>query len=327
MGSIGMITQHGGPDGTDGVRWDFSTNSHGAGPCSAAWAAVQAADATCYPNYHGQALREQLAAWHGVYPDRILLAASASEFIQRITAVSGRLLPGPVALPELAYGDYARAALACGRTTVSVEAPLATLRWLCDPSSPVGQAQSLPAQLEGVATVLDAVYAPLRLAPPEPWGGVELEQVFVLHSPNKALGLTGVRAAYAVAPAAACWQPWLQALQLAAPSWPLGAQGQALLQAWTTPAVQDWLYQSLGLLREWKQRLLSLLTQRGVLSLPSITPFFCAQLGAQLPALRAQGLQLRDTTSFGLPGWARLNTLRPEAQDCLMQALDRGSLR
>lgn len=322
-----MITQHGGPDGTAGVRWDFSTNSHGAGPCPLAWAAVQAADATRYPDFRGQALFEQLAAWHGVHPDRILLAASASEFIQRITAVSARVLPGPVALPEHAYGDYARAALACGRTTVPVDAPLATLRWLCDPSSPTGQAQPPPLQLGGVATVLDAVYAPLRLAPPDPWGRADLEQVFVLHSPNKALGLTGVRAAYAVAPAAASWQPWLQALQLAAPSWPLGAQGQALLLAWTTPAVQGWLHQSLGLLREWKERLLSLLNQRGVPSLPSITPFFCAQLGAQLPSLRAQGLQLRDTTSFGLPGWARLNTLRPQAQDCLMQALDEGGLR
>ncbi len=321
-----MNMQHGGADGAGAMRWDFSTNSHGAGPCPPAWAAVQAADATRYPDFRGQALREQLAAWHRVHPDRILLAASASEFIQRITAVSARLLPGPVALPEHAYGDYARAALACGRTTVPLHAPLATLRWLCDPGSPMGQAQSPPAPLEGVATVLDAVYAPLRLAPPDAWSSADLEQVFVLHSPNKALGLTGVRAAYAVAPAAARWQPWLHALQLAAPSWPLGAQGQALLLAWPTPAVQTWLQQSLDLLRGWKQRLLSLLGQRGVPVLPSITPFFCAQLGAQVPALRTQGLQLRDTTSFGLPGWARLNTLQPEAQDCLIQALDQDRL-
>jgi histidinol-phosphate aminotransferase len=37
--------------------------------------------------------------------------------------------------------------------------------------------------------------------------------------------------------------------------------------------------------------------------------------------LRAQGCKLRDASSFGLHGWARVNTLTPHAQDALMRAL------
>jgi histidinol-phosphate/aromatic aminotransferase/cobyric acid decarboxylase-like protein len=37
--------------------------------------------------------------------------------------------------------------------------------------------------------------------------------------------------------------------------------------------------------------------------------------------LREQGIQLRDATSFGLPGWARIAVLPPADQDALIAAL------
>ena len=43
-------------------------------------------------------------------------------------------------------------------------------------------------------------------------------------------------------------------------------------------------------------------------------------LPADLAALRAAGIKLRDTTSFGLPGSVRLGVLAPAAQDALRQA-------
>ena len=42
---------------------DFSTNANACGPCPQAWRAVQAADATRYPDAGYQALRERLARW------------------------------------------------------------------------------------------------------------------------------------------------------------------------------------------------------------------------------------------------------------------------
>ena len=318
-----MTPTHGGPDAHAAARFDFSTNSNAAGPCAPALQALRQADLTRYPDPAHTAVCEALAAWHGVVPARIVIAASASEFIQRFTAVSTRLAPGAVALPMHAYGDCARAAAACGREVVRADDPQATLRWYCDPSSPLGvdDPPAAAAQHAPRATVLDAVYAPLRLQGRSAWDAAAQAAVFRLHSPNKALGLTGVRAAYAVAPAGEQWQPWLQALQAAAPSWPLGADGVALLSAWPSAAVQQWLAGTLATLREWKVLQTSALQALDIEVHDSVTPFFCARLGVPLHELRALGVQVRDTTSFGLPGWARLSVQPPLAQEALMNAL------
>lgn len=314
---------HGGPGPEGPARHDFSTNANAAGPCPSALAAVLAADPTRYPDASYRALREALAHFHGVASNRVVLAASGSEFIQRFTAVSAGLAPGPVAVPVHGYGDYIRAARAHNRGVLSSGDARATLRWVADPGSPLGQDDVPDAAQRDVATVLDAVYAPLRLSGTSAWLASELERVFVLHSPNKALGLCGVRGAYAIAPAAARWQPWVHALQAAAPSWPLGAQGVALLQAWCSAEAQAWLQASLPQLCAWKAAQRAALQAQGHELAASHTPFFCVR--PQRPwsahAFAAHGVQLRDASSFGLPGWWRLNALGPQAQTALLQAI------
>jgi len=314
---------HGGP-GPDGpARHDFSTNANAAGPCPHALAAVLAADPTRYPDASYQALRAALASFHGVVPGRVLLAASGSEFIQRFTAVSARLAPGPVAVPAHGYGDYACAARACGRGVRPSPDARATLRWVAEPGSPLGQDEAPDAALGDVATVLDAVYATLRLSGSSAWDAAAQDHAFVLHSPNKALGLCGVRGAYAIAPAAARWQPWVHALQAATPSWPVGAQGVALLQAWCSAEAQTWLQHSLPTLRLWKAQQVAALQALGHEVAASHTPFFCVR--PQRPWAAASfarhGVQLRDASSFSLPGWWRLNTLAPQAQAALLRAI------
>jgi histidinol-phosphate aminotransferase len=325
---------HGGPDADGPARWDFSTCANAAGSCPQALAAIRAADPTRYPDPAGTAVRQALAALHGVSPARVLLAASASEFIQRLTAVGTRLAPGPVQLPRHAYGDYAAAATAWGRAVVAAGTPAAqtaTLRWWAEPSSPQGQDDSPPAAPGDGVAVLDAVYAPLRLAGATTWPRAMQDAVFVLHSPNKALGLTGVRGAYAIAPRAARFdaEAWCQALEAAAPSWPLSAQADAMLRSWATPAVQAWVAASLPRLARWKASLARQLGARGWTVEPSVVPFFVARPPAPLRpgalrTLRAHGVALRDTTSFGLPGAWRLSAQPPAAQAALCRALDEG---
>ena len=173
---------HGGPDAQGAAAIDLSTCAHPAGPNALALQRLQAADPSRYPDPHYTALRERLAELHQVAPDRLLFAASSSEFIQRITAVSARLAPGPVRLPALAYGDYAAAAAAWGRE-VTTDGP-ATLRWLADPGSPLGQAEPAPADLERLPTVLDSAYAPLRLQG-QAWAAAQRDQVFrPVHAPD-----------------------------------------------------------------------------------------------------------------------------------------------
>lgn len=316
---------HGGPDAQGPARWDFSTNANACGPCPPALEALRHADATRYPDPQYQALREKLARWHGVDARRILVAASASEFIMRITAVVARLAPGPVLVPVHAYGDYAAAACAQGLAVVHVghAAPQPALVWHCDPSSPLGQAAAPNGPHMNVPQVLDLAYALLRLEGASPWEGKALDTVFQLHSPNKALGLTGLRGAYAIAPTDA--GPWIGALEAAAPSWTLGAHAVAMLDAWPDEVTQRWLARSRDTLRGWKRAQLELFAALGSTPAPSVANFFCARWPGELnlAALRDEGIALRDCTSFGLPGWVRASVQPPAAQQALQRALVR----
>lgn len=317
---------HGGPDAFGVPRHDFSTNSNACGPCPLALAAVQGADATRYPDASYRALRTQLAEWHGVAPERVLLAGSASEFIFRFSAWVAQQGGRQVWLPPQHYGDYAAAAQAWGLQRVE-RVQEAALAWVCDPSSPQGRAQERLAELVQAAPVLvlDRAYEPLRLAGALALTQEQLLRVWQLWTPNKALGLTGVRAAYVIAPLGALEA--VAQLERLCPSWPLGAHGVALLQAWVQPAVQAWLQDSLATLRQWKARQIALCEALGWTCTSSLANYFCARPalpGAALPqalaALRAQGIKLRDASSFGLPGHVRLGVLAPDAQDALQRA-------
>jgi len=318
---------HGGPDQHGVPLYDFSSNSNACGPCPTALAAVQQADPTVYPDAGYTALRRQLADFHGVAVQRVLLAGSASEFIFRITALAAQRGVSSVWLPPYSYGDYAQAAQAWG-LPLTAQAQQAQLRWACDPSSPLGAAQQQLEQLpgDGALCVLDRAYEPLRLGAPPSWPEQTLQQFWQLWTPNKALGLTGVRAAYVIAPAGQ--EVLVAQLEQLAPSWLVGAHGVTMLQAWVRADVQAWLAASLPTLREWKARQLALCESLGWTCLPSEANFFCARpvlpeamsLQNALGQLRKQGIKLRDTTSFGLPGQVRVGVLPPEAQNALGKA-------
>jgi len=318
---------HGGPDQFGAPLHDFSSNSNACGPCPVALAAIRQADATVYPDAAYTSLRRDLADFHGVAEQQVLVAASASEFVFRVTALAAQRPSSSVWLPPYSYGDYAQAAQAWG-LPLAAQAGQAHLRWACDPSSPLGTAQQQLAQLpgEGALCVLDRAYEPLRLGEPAAWPDTLLQQFWQLWTPNKALGLTGVRAAYVIAPPG---QALLVAqLEALAPSWPAGAHGVAMLQAWVRADVQAWLAASLPTLREWKARQLGVCESLGWHCLPSDASFFCAQprlpagmeLAQALAGLRARGIKLRDTASFGLAGHVRLSVAAPAAQDALRDA-------
>jgi histidinol-phosphate aminotransferase len=307
---------HGGPD-ADGVpRWDFSTNANACGPAPGVLRSIRQADVSRYPDPAYTALREQLAGFHAVPADRIGIAASASEFIFRMTAAVARRWPqASVHVPQPGYADYGRAAEACALRFT--QAGDALLVWHTEPGSPDGRSRRAPATREGAVLVVDCAYAPLRLHGDTP---VLPSHAWQLFSPNKALGLTGVRAAYAVAPSGA--EELLAALQALAPSWPLGAHGVALLAGWAHTETQAWLADSLLTLREWKRQQIELCTDLGWVCEDSVVPFHLVRWpeAALLPHLRAMNVKLRDTTSMGLPGHVRLSVQPPMAQQVLRDA-------
>jgi histidinol-phosphate aminotransferase len=320
---------HGGPDARGAALHDFSTNANACGPCPMALQALAQSDASRYPDPRYTALREMLGRFHTVAAERIVIAASASEFIARITAAVAQKGGREVWLPRHSYGDYGRAAAAWGLDVQrEPESPAGSaLAWCCDPSSPLGQVQpGLSALVDAMALttpcVLDLAYEPLRLEGRLDLSAAQKDRAWQLWTPNKALGLTGVRAAYAIAPLEATHM--VQRLTRLAPSWPLGAHGVALLAAWTLPETQDWLASSRDRLRHWKREQQALCAAMGWSVLPSVANYFCARPDApyalRSASLREAGVQLRDARSFGLPEQVRLAVLPPASQAALARA-------
>lgn len=332
---------HGGADQYGVARFDFSTNSNALGACPQALAAVQGAQCQAYPDPTYKELRAELAAWHGVHVERIVLAGSASEFIFRMSvaiALGGNHSKRTKAMwcEPHTYGDYRAAASAAG-LSLAMSPDAADLMWICDPSSPLGQAHAgwsvLLAQLAlpdfaDTQIVLDCAYQPLRLQGKLGLNAAQLDRVWQMWTPNKALGLTGVRGAYVIAPKLDSAH-WCARLNQLAPSWVLGGHAVAMLSAWVQPDTQSWLQHSLMMLRDWKVEQCERMVGLGWTAHPSVSNFFCVtppvELGVDsetlLARLRGAGIKLRDTTSFGLPGSFRMAVLPPEAQEVLEREL------
>lgn len=313
-----LLPEHGGPDDGPAAAFDFSSNASPLGPPPALIRAVQAADRHSYPDPHYRALRRRLGD-----QDLILPTAGGAEGIRRLTLAAMLAGRREVWVPQPGFGDYALAARALGLavktyanpTEISSTTP--ALVWICEPCNPTGDSATTWPALDSHLVIVDRAYEPLRLQgearalPPGAWQ---------LICPNKALGLTGVRAGYAIAPAADA--VWVNALSLA-PSWVLSAEGVALLMHWLDDDTQAWLSNARTTLREWADAQRALLTGLGWHQRPSCTNFWLARppradIG---PRLRERGIRVRDAASFGLPGWVRVSAQPPVAQQALRLTL------
>ena len=337
--------EHGGPDGGTPVTHDFSSNVNLLGPPPEMAAAVWAADRGHYPDPHYRWLRERLAVWHGVAASRVLPTSGTSEAIRRLTLAAQLQGIRSVWLPQPGYGDY-RAAADALRLPVrdyadgdallqgldAARAP--ALVWLCEPCNPTGQ--SLPGAFWSalaetasqcpLTLAIDRAYEPLRLVGADPVPPAVANQAWQCFSPNKAFGLPGVRAGYLLAPADAA-EALTACVESLAPSWVLSAEGVALLDALPDSSTQEWLAQSRRTLAQWVQAQRESLQTLGWHQSTSSVPFWLARPPQQgdalqhlLARLRAQGVKLRDATSFGLPGWVRVSAQPPLAQQALVDA-------
>jgi histidinol-phosphate aminotransferase len=317
-----LLAEHGGPDGSPGIAHDFSTNASPVGPPPALLAAVHAAERHRYPDPGYQALRRRLA---GSGDDALVLpTAGGAEGIRRLTLAA--LLSGrrEAWVPQPGFGDYALAAQALGLTVRPYAAPAdirpaaPALVWICEPCNPTGESRAVwPALDDSHLVAIDRAYEPLRLhgeAPGLPAGAWQLV------CPNKALGLTGVRAGYLLAPAAD--EVWARALSLV-PSWVLSAEGVALLMHWPDEDTAHWLAGARQQLMAWTASQRAMLAELDWVQRPSCTPFWLARppRADMAPRLRERGIRVRDAASFGLDGWVRVSAQPPHSQAALQQAL------
>lgn len=330
---------HGGPDGGEAILYDFSTNANLLGPAPLIQQTLQSASRVSYPDPDYLALRQHLAQWHQTDAARIVIAASAGEFIWRLTHwLRHQRLIRRVCVPQPGYGEYR---IAAERLVIPIHPYQNTavlldglqpgdLAWCCAPCNPTGESIE-PALLNALVErarqinaqlVFDLAYAPLQLDGEPLAAAVNAPNVWRLWSPNKACGLTGIRGAYAIAPSDASYQA--KALAAFAPSWVLGIDGLTLLQGFANAETADWLATSRESLREWRAQLLSGLSAAGWTYRASSTHFLLARppipvadVPRWLTELRRHGIKLRDATSFGLPGWVRLRSMPVAMQDLL----------
>jgi histidinol-phosphate aminotransferase len=290
-------------------------------------------------------LREALGQFHAVAAERLVIGASASELIWRLTRAWAALGRAAAVTSHRTFGEYLRAARAIGLPVHSDTrgAGRALLLWCCNPDNPSGairddeigaavKRMSAPRGSRGIVAA-DLAYWPFRqllggkpcLQLDAPWSN----EVVQLWSPNKLHGLTGVRAAYLILPVG---RPRLSRIQLEAlaPSWPLGADGVELLAGHTQPEAMRFLDDTAPTLRTWKRLQDERLAVAGWQPQGSEMHFGLwqppvprASQRAWHTKLRSSGIKVRDAQSFGRPGWIRLVTRAPQQVEELIAITDR----
>ena len=320
-----LMPIHGGTDSGPTPRYDFSTNANSLGPDPYALAAVQAADPSLYPDPLYTSLHTTLARFHQVPPEHVAVGGGTSELIHRLT--HWRYLRGPMLILPPTFSEYARAAQpaelpllrASSREAFLSLLPKATLAFLCVPNNPTGEIYDFIeeaahiAERHRIALVLDLAYYYLLPDPPR-----LPSNTWRLYSPNKAHGLTGVRAGYLIAPQS------LVHFRNLAPSWVVGVHGEAFLRAVLQSESRNWLAQTRQQLWNLRQQLAQGLRALGLEVRESPANFLLVKVGqATVVAqqLRSAGFRVRDCTSFGLPEWLRLSAQPAAAQAALLEAL------
>jgi histidinol-phosphate aminotransferase len=258
-------------------------------------------------------------------PGRVVVGSGASELILRLI----RHFPGAVHQLGPTFSEYARGALLAGRPLYTAASPdefldnqrsHPGLGFICWPNNPTGDlwnADFIQTASRAAPVVLDLAYAPLcsqRLMLPTKI----LSGAYRLHSPGKAYGLTGIRAAYLVSPGDA------SELAAAAPSWVLGVDGVALLEAGVDPRAESWVRRKLPELHRWRSRLAKSLQELGVPVRQSPASFLLAEVGDATRVtrrLRELGIRVRDATSFGLSRFIRMSAQDAVARRSLIAAL------
>ena len=319
---------------------DFSVNSNPFGPSPRVREVLATVPLDRYPDREALALRRALAERLDTTPERLVVGNGTSELLW-LTAFAFLRSGDRVVIIGPTFGEYARVAALMGAqlyhwtarpdqnfavSETEVGHTLQTTRpklaFVCNPNNPSGTL--IPREVLtnwAVANpetlfVVDEAYH--SFAPGfESMLAAGQENVLVVRSMTKDYALAGLRLGYA-----AGVPTLIEALARVRPAWNVNALALAAGLA----ALEDDQYQQrcLAALGEAKRALTDGLTELGWAPLPSAVHFFLMQVGegaALRRALLQQGILVRDCASFGLPGYVRIATRRPEENARLLEAL------
>jgi histidinol-phosphate aminotransferase len=333
---------------------DFSTNSNPYGPHPTVLQAVGDAISTPalrrYPDRDCLKLRAAIAEADNVPFDNILPGNGATELIQLVAMAfvrpdSQHLILAPT------FGEYARAIHLMGgniyehRPQTILNLHLKTedvitiiLRlqpdtiWLCNPNNPTGQHWTTAelAHLRAADPNNDALWiideSYRHFVDSEQINNDENEESWAwaknlirLRSFTKDYDLAGLRLGYALAA-----PDLISILRAVQPPWSVNSLAQIAGIAALQEEVIAWRQQSLAQLHQHAADLWSGLTELGLAVLPTTTTFALVAVNNAATFrshLLAQGLLVRDCTSFGLPEHVRIAAHRPAANERLLAAM------
>ncbi|WP_336249864.1 aminotransferase class I/II-fold pyridoxal phosphate-dependent enzyme [Stomatohabitans albus] len=322
-----MPVIHGGTDAGPPVRFDLSTNANPLGPSPFAMRAMQA-PISAYPDPSYAATRHAIAHHTGFSFDEIVVGAGATELIYRVVLARS----GPVQYPVPGFGEYGGAADLFHRSTTPFpghpqdgEYTLIPkgVAFITQPGSPDGlwRDNDWCEQLQDDADhrdtwiVWDMAYAPL-CAPSVIHLKPFSEQSILLFAPNKAHGCTGLRAGWLRAPKIIAEQ--LRALQM---SWICSTPGEQFLREQASSEADSWVTECNITLQRMGERLATVLSQKGWPTHKGHTPWILTKpkTPTSSQTLRsAFGVQVRDLTSQGMPGWWRIGVPHPDDLDTVL---------
>ena len=319
---------------------DFSVNANPYGPSPAVRDALLGVPLDRYPDREALALRRALAEHLGVSLTQIVAGNGTAELLNLICAAFVRtrdrvLVAGPT------FDEYARAAwLMGGRVEIlsarpearfsidtdalgrRLEETLPRLFFLCRPNNPTGRVLPLdilagwtrrhPRTLFVVDEAYLAFASDCRSAI-----SLGADNVLIVRSMTKDYALAGLRLGYAVG-----HREVVETIACARPPWNVNAFAQAAGLAALGDSMH--LQHSLERLDQARSQLVADLVDLGMSPFPSSVHFFLLSVGdaaAFRSALLRQGILVRDCASFGLPGFVRIATRRPDENTRLVAAI------
>lgn len=329
---------HGGAAGIrEGDVLDLSASTAPLGPSPHARRAARAARIDVYPSRRAGALVGAVAAELGVDEQRVVAGPGAADLLLRVALA--HLRPGDAALLVApCFGEYARAALACGarlvtwvaaetggfRLDVAAVAALANhhdaaVGFLARPANPTGVPVPLPAVLELIEAtprttwVLDEAFLDFC----DDRRSAAGSDAVVLRSLTKDLALPGLRVAALDTPVRVA-----EAVRALTPPWCVSSAGIAAAVA----GLADSEHREATRLASTAGRLAltAALHSLGRHTTAADANYVCAHVGDEDCACRAlldHGVRVRPCADLGLPGWIRIAVPHPADLERTVAAL------
>lgn len=303
--------------------------------------AIARASIESYPDRNCVKLRRALSEHDGIPFQRIMMGNGCSELIHLVALAFLKqrdhvLVVGPT------FAEYRRASELAGAEVYEIRAdehegfafPLEAIDdqvdrqavamvWICNPNNPTGQ--TVPAaevcelllRYPKTTFVVDESYIEFSQCASS-LVGEEFSNLIVLRSMTKCYALAGLRLGFAVA-----MESMIQVLCSQRVPWSVSAVAQAAGLA----VLEQREHYLAAMSRMWSERdrLWAKLRESGHEPLESDTGFFLLPVddsAATRDQLLSAGVLIRDTATFGLPGYVRIAVADREGADRLLDALD-----